>query len=59
MRKQTLRPTTSSEDWKRVIKIIDQAYAEYLARMRTLRKQVIARVERKLPKSRGRTRRAP
>jgi hypothetical protein len=36
------------EDWKRVIQIIDEAYAEYLRGMKVLGKQVVAGVGHKV-----------
>ena len=38
----------TSERWQRILRVMDEAYADYLTGMSTLRKRVVGDVKRKL-----------
>ena len=43
--------TMTGADWQRILRIMDEAYADYLTGMSTLRKRVVGDVKRKLTDS--------
>ena len=57
----------TAERWQRILRLMDEAYADYLTGMAALRKRVVGDVKRKLsegevadhPHRRGRSRSAP
>ena len=43
--------TMTGADWQRILRIMDEVYADYLTRMATLRERVVMDLKRKLSDS--------